>query len=195
MILSCSGSSFIVSSSIRRSLASFREAFAERKLTGLLFHIKQHKANFSLTKPLYSQTNFTKSIFCKIQLGTRIVGKYINQMGAFDNTFRTTLLLALADAVLISPIRFYMIFRQSCHALIFPHIYCIHVWGTTTSVHLHRLYVLQKKIIRLVCGFPPRTHTEPLYKSLHIVHVDQVRDYSIALFMYELMKRMLPLLF
>ena len=32
------------------------------------------------------------------------------------------------------------------NALIFPYIsYCIHVWGTTASVHLHRLYVLQKK--------------------------------------------------
>ena len=32
------------------------------------------------------------------------------------------------------------------NALIFPHIsYCIHVWGNTALVHLHRLYVLQKK--------------------------------------------------
>ena len=46
------------------------------------------------------------------------------------------------------------------NALIFPHIsYCIHVWGNTASVHLNRLYVLQKKIIRIIYGVRPRTHT------------------------------------
>ena len=80
--------------------------------------------------------------------------------------------------------------------LIFPHIsYCIHVWGTTASIHLHRLYVLQKKIIRIICGVRPRTHTEPLYKALYILNIDQVRDYSIALFMYKLMNHMLPSMF
>ena len=65
------------------------------------------------------------------------------------------------------------------NALIFPYIsYCIHVWGTAASVHLHRLYVLQKKIIPIICGVRPRTHTEPLYKALHILNVDQIRDYS-----------------
>ena len=43
------------------------------------------------------------------------------------------------------------------NALIFPHISCIHVWGTTASVHLHR----------------------PSEK----IFVDQVRDYCIELFM------------
>ena len=82
------------------------------------------------------------------------------------------------------------------NALIFLHIsYCIHVWGNTASVHLHRLYVLQEKIIRIIYGVRPRTHTEPLYKALHILNVDQVRDFSIALFMYKLMNHMLPSVF
>ena len=81
-------------------------------------------------------------------------------------------------------------------ALIFPHIsYCIHVWGNTASVHLHRLYVLQKKIIRIIHGVRPRTHTDPLYKALHILNFDQIRVYSIALFMYKLMNHMLPSVF
>ena len=82
------------------------------------------------------------------------------------------------------------------NALIFPHIsYCIHVWGNTASVHLHRLYVRQKKIIRIIYGVRPRTHTEPLYKALHNLNIDQVSDYSTALFMYKLMNHMLPSMF
>ena len=68
------------------------------------------------------------------------------------------------------------------NALILPHIsYGIQVWGTAASIHLHRLYVLQKNIVRIICGVHPRTHTEPLYTSLNILNIDQIRDYSIAL--------------
>ena len=79
------------------------------------------------------------------------------------------------------------------NALILLHIsYGIQVWGTAASIHLHRLYVLQKKIVRIFCGVHPRTHTEPLYKSLNI---DQIRNYSMVLFMYKLTKHLLPPLF
>ena len=68
------------------------------------------------------------------------------------------------------------------NALILPHIsHGIQVWGTAASIYLHRIYVLQEKIVRIVCGVHPRTHTEPLYKSLNILNIDQIRDYSIAL--------------
>ena len=82
------------------------------------------------------------------------------------------------------------------NALILPHIsYCAHIWGTTASIHLQRLYVLQKKIVRIICGVHPRTHTEPLYKALHVLNVEQIRDYSVALFMYKLTNCMLPSMF
>ena len=38
-------------------------------------------------------------------------------------------------------------------------------------------------------------HTEPIYRVLHVLNVDQIRDYSIALFMYKLTKPMLPSMF
>ena len=72
------------------------------------------------------------------------------------------------------------------NALIFPYIsYGIQVWGTAAALHLNRLYVLQKKIIRIVCGVHPRTHTDPLFKLLGILNIDKTRDYSVGLFMYK----------
>ena len=70
--------------------------------------------------------------------------------------------------------------------------------SVSAAVHLQRLYVLQKRIIRIICGVHPRTHTEPLfffYKTLNILNVDQIRDYSIALFMYKLTNCMLAFMF
>ena len=82
------------------------------------------------------------------------------------------------------------------NALIFPHItYGIHVWGTAAAVHLHRLHLFQKKNVRIICGVPPRTHTDPLFKDLKIFNIDQIRDYFIALFMYKLSHHMLPSMF
>ena len=82
------------------------------------------------------------------------------------------------------------------NSLIFPHIsYGIHVWGTAASVHLNRLHVFQKKIVRIICGVHPRTHTEPLFKTINILYIGQIRDYSIALFMYKMSNGMLPSMF
>ena len=68
------------------------------------------------------------------------------------------------------------------NALIFPYIsYGIQVWGTAAALHLHRLHVLQKKIIRIVCGVHPRTHTDPLFKLLGILNIDKTRDCSVGL--------------
>ena len=82
------------------------------------------------------------------------------------------------------------------NALIFPYIsYGIEVWGTAAALHLHRLHVLQIKIIRIICGVHPRTHTDPLFKLLGILNIDKTRDYSEGLIMYKFQKCMLPPLF
>ena len=82
------------------------------------------------------------------------------------------------------------------NSLISPHIsYGIHVYGTTASVHLNRLHVFQKKIVRMICGVHPRTHTEPLFKAMNILDIGQIRDYLIALFMYKMPNGMLPSMF
>ena len=82
------------------------------------------------------------------------------------------------------------------NALIFPYIsYGIQVWWTAAALHLHRLHVLHKKIIRIICGVHPRTHTDQLFKLLGILNIDKTRDYSVGLFMYKFKKCMLPPLF
>ena len=64
--------------------------------------------------------------------------------------------------------------------------YCIQVWGSTYQGHLSKLVILQKNIVRIIRGVPPRTHTEPLFSELNISKVSNLYKYSIALFMYKL---------
>ena len=68
------------------------------------------------------------------------------------------------------------------YSLIYPYLtYCIQVWGSTYQSHLSKLVILQKKIVRIIHGVPPRTHTEPLFSELDILKVSNWYKYSIAL--------------
>ena len=55
--------------------------------------------------------------------------------------------------------------------------------------------MLQKKIVRIIHGVPPRTHTEPLFLVLNVLKVSNLYRYNIALFMYKLNNSMLPDIF
>ena len=73
------------------------------------------------------------------------------------------------------------------YSLIHPYLpYRIQVWGSTYQGHLSKLVILQKKIVRIIGGVPPRTHTEPLFSDLNISKVSNLYKYSIVLFMYKL---------
>ena len=52
-----------------------------------------------------------------------------------------------------------------------------------------------KKIVRIIHGVPPRTHTEPLFLVLDVLKVSNLYKYNIALFMYKLKSSMLPDIF
>ena len=82
------------------------------------------------------------------------------------------------------------------YSLIYPYLtYFIQVWGATYQSHLSKMMILQKKIVRIIHGVPPRTHTEPLILVLNVLKVSDLYRYNIALFMYKLNNSMLPDIF
>ena len=82
------------------------------------------------------------------------------------------------------------------HSLIYPYLTCcIQVWGATYQSHLSKLMILQKKIVRIIHGVPPRTHTEPLFLVFNVLKVSNLYRYNIAFFMYKLNNSVLPDIF
>ena len=73
--------------------------------------------------------------------------------------------------------------------------YCIQIWGKAASTHLGKILILQKKIVRIISGVPPRTHTQPLFDELKLMTIYQTYDYYIGVFMYKLYHEQLPPLF
>ena len=82
------------------------------------------------------------------------------------------------------------------NAIVFPYInYCILIWGSAYSVHLKSIVTLQKKIIRIISGVKPSTHTVPLFENLKILTIEEVFYYSVSMFMYKFVKKKLPAIF
>ena len=82
------------------------------------------------------------------------------------------------------------------NSLVYPYLsYCVHVWGEAYDVHKYALVVQQKKIVRIISGVPPRTHTKPLFSKLKILTLDGIYRYMLALFMYKYVNDMIPPLF
>ena len=62
-------------------------------------------------------------------------------------------------------------------SLFLPYInYCSEIWGNTYCTNVECITVLQKRVVRLVCGARRLDHTNPLFKQLGILKcVDLVK--------------------
>ena len=71
-------------------------------------------------------------------------------------------------------------------------IYCNHVWGNNYPTNLEKLYLVQKKLIRIITCSPYRAHTEPLCIVNRILNVTDINTYIIGIFMYDCMNENVP---
>ena len=68
------------------------------------------------------------------------------------------------------------------YSLIYPYlIYCNEIWGGTCDVHLNKLLLLQKKIIRIITGEPYLAHTAPLFHRTGILRVQEFHTYLLVI--------------
>ena len=84
------------------------------------------------------------------------------------------------------------ILRTLYNSLILPHLtYCIVVWGFECS----RLSKTQKRCIRTICCAKYNAHTEPLFKSLNLLKMEDIFNYHVLKFYYKLCNQSLPTYF
>ena len=72
------------------------------------------------------------------------------------------------------------------YAHVHPHLsYCLALFGSTYPTHLQSLFIIQKKIIRLVTKQPALSHTNDLFKQTKILKLFDMIKLEIAVFMYK----------
>ena len=73
------------------------------------------------------------------------------------------------------------------YSFIYPYlIYCNHVWGNTCKSNMNSVVLLQKKIIRIICGVKPREHTDTLYIKLKLLKCEDINKYLLSRLMYRI---------
>ena len=70
------------------------------------------------------------------------------------------------------------------YSFIYPYLtYCNHIWGATYKTRLKRLVMLQNKAVRILSHAENRTSSDPLYKKMDFMKVENINTYLIGRFM------------
>ena len=71
-------------------------------------------------------------------------------------------------------------------------IYCIEAWGNATNGHLEQLYLIQKKVTKMISFSNSKTHCIDIFKQLNILPLNKVVVNRIGLMMYKHANKILP---
>ena len=82
------------------------------------------------------------------------------------------------------------------NAIILPHLnYCNEIWGKTYNVHIDKLFILQKRAIRLISKSDYRCPSLPLFIKQKILPIRELIKLNISIFMFKYHQQILPVLF
>ena len=93
-----------------------------------------------------------------------------------------------------------LLYRQTLYMLynsiIKPHlIYGITVWGNTHKKNLHKIHLMQKRIIRIITFSEFCAHTAPIFKKTNIMSIYNLQIYSTGLFIFKCLRGFYPIYF
>ena len=63
--------------------------------------------------------------------------------------------------------------------------YGLMAWGTAYNDLIDKIFLLQKKAVRIISNVGFNDHTQPLFKKLSILNIRDVLKHQIASFMYD----------
>ena len=79
------------------------------------------------------------------------------------------------------------------YSLVLPYIqYCILVWGSTYSSNLNRIALLRKRVVRIINKEKFHAHTDPIFKELKNLKLDDIYLFHLGKFMYLFQNNLLP---
>ena len=83
--------------------------------------------------------------------------------------------------------------KQIYYSLIYPYLlYNCPSYSGTFNVHLHRIIILQKRAVRIICGASYLAHTEPLFRMHNILKFEDICKLSVGLYVYDNQISFLP---
>ena len=162
------------------------------------------KTNYMIfTPPRYKITSS-----CKVMINDTLISKVNNikflgvvidsKLTWNDHVQHIKIKMSKAIGIICKTRKYFhlMTLRKLYFAFVNPHLqYCIEVWGNTFEYLIDSLFILQKKIIRIMKSAPYRSHCEPLFLELKILNLKQMYTVSMIMFYYKYRKSLLPEVF
>ena len=82
------------------------------------------------------------------------------------------------------------------NAIILPHLnYCNEIWGNSYRVHTNKIFLLQKRAIRIISNSQYISHTLPIFVQLKTLPLFYLVKFNILMFMYKFHRGILPEIF
>ena len=79
------------------------------------------------------------------------------------------------------------------NALILPHLtYSILLWGNSLPTYTDKLFILQKRAVRILLRVSPYTHALPLFHHYKILTLKDHYNYQLGIFLYRHSNGQLP---
>ena len=72
-------------------------------------------------------------------------------------------------------------------------IYCVEVWGNAADIHPNDIFLLQKKIVRIINYSHYKAHTHNICINLDILLLQKIVYHRISVMMYTFVNDMLPI--
>ena len=88
------------------------------------------------------------------------------------------------------------ILRNLYNSFILPYLtYCTTVWAGVSSNRLKPIFLLQKRLVRIIAGVHYLAHSSPLFKSLNLLSIYDIYRHQLATLMYRHQLGLLPSIF
>ena len=174
---------------VHRWLCANKLSLNVEKSNYIIFHPVQKKVNYQVKISLNGQP-------LKQEFDTSYLGVVIDCHRNWKAHISMLSKKIKRNVGAISKIRHFVssdILRNLYYSLIYPYlIYGLVVWGNTYCSSLNPLFLLQKKVVRLMTFSSYYEHTNPLFIKLEILKIHDLVIYHNALFMYDFHSDNLP---
>ena len=72
------------------------------------------------------------------------------------------------------------------YSLVYPHLnYCILAWGCAKQTYLNPLFLLQKRICRIITNSTYYAHSSPLFKQIEMLKINDLYQLHCKIYMYS----------
>ena len=126
----------------------------------------------------------------------RYLGVYIDKNLTWENHILHISKIISRNVGIISRSRYFLSHRHRFllyNSLVLPYLnYCCMVWGNTTQCLLNKLFLIQKKIIRIIDGQPRLAHTNPIFQKLNILKVKDIAKQQAIVVLYNVVTQNAP---